>query len=62
MLTLCRTRRHTEVELYGAKGSVSCPGLLMSSEAAPLPIEQENQWVPGQDSANEEVPIVVGIR
>jgi hypothetical protein len=27
----------------------------MSSEVAPLPIEQENQWVPWQGSANEEV-------
>jgi len=61
MLTLCRTRRHTEVELDGAKGSVSRSGRLMSSEVAPLPIERENQWVAGQGSANVEVPIVVVI-
>ena len=59
MLTLCRTRRHTEVELDGAKGSVSRPGRLMSREVIQVPTEQENQRVSGQGSATEGVPILV---
>lgn len=57
MMTLCRTRRHTEVELGGAKGSVSHSGHLMSSDVAPLTIEQENRWVPGRAQLMGKFPL-----